>query len=124
MFTENQKIKQIAPGQINYHITSLHTTFEYLTFLSRCRRALSSRTRLLVLNQVLLIGELGVTQAQRERDERNTKTDTSDGKQALNMLVRINHGIPLVRTNREVENGRQRLRVGVHCESLVSEAGE
>lgn len=40
------------------------------------------------------------------------------------MLVRVNHSISLIATDREVEDGGKRLRVGVHGESLVSEARE
>lgn len=81
--------------------------------------SLNSRTRLLILNQVLLVGELGVAEAQREGDKRNSKADTGNGKQALNILVRSNHGRTLRSTDGVFEHGSERLSVGVGGEGIV-----
>ncbi|KAI6752004.1 hypothetical protein HG531_006700 [Fusarium graminearum] len=120
----------MATGLSNYSIILLYQLLNIrnIQFLAKSSTstggALSSLTRFVIFNQVLLISELGVTQAQRKGDKRDTQADTSDGKQPLHMLVRVNHGIALNGADREVEDGGKRLRVGVHSKGLVSEAGE
>ncbi|KAI6762629.1 hypothetical protein HG530_008609 [Fusarium avenaceum] len=112
-----------------------HGTLERIDHLPSTRTALirptdpskactASLAGLLVLHQVLLVSELGVTQAQRESDKRDTQADTGDGKKALHVLVCVDHGIALGGSNGEVEDGGKRLRVGVHGKGVVPEARE
>ena len=127
-----------SPGVIGLsgHVTSKFSHFrtinnelgiltDYHTFLhlGLVLTSLNSRTRLLILNQVLLVGELGVAQTQREGDERDSEADTGDGKQALNILIRPNHGLTLRCADGVLKHGSERLSVGVGGESIV-DAGQ
>jgi hypothetical protein len=56
-------------------------------FPLRARQSVRITTLLLSLRQALLLSKCRVTNTQRESNQRHSKTDTSDAKQALGLLI-------------------------------------
>jgi hypothetical protein len=107
----------------NHRVEQRESTAQSFQHLQASSRSVQTSIRdrfLLSLGKSLLLRQLGVPNAERENNQWNRQTNSSDAKQALRLLVGENHIISIRRPHRVRICEEQRLCIDFRCEGGIS----